>query len=49
MINGTVFLHKTIVWTASNNQYLVLENTTAAILKKLSNGEKVEDHTAIIP
>ena len=47
MINGPVSLHKkiankTIVWTASNNQYLVLENTAAAILKKLSTGENVE-------
>ena len=34
--------HKTIVWTEPNNQYLVLENTAAVILKKLSTGEKVE-------
>mgnify|MGYP000017603664 FL=1 len=42
------FLHKrieekTIVWFENNNEYLVLENTTADILKRLSKGVSVKE------
>ncbi|ARV07654.1 hypothetical protein BTO04_13560 [Polaribacter sp. SA4-10] len=33
--------NKTIVWFESSNEYLILENTTAAILKRLSRGVSV--------
>ena len=32
---------KTIIWFESSNKYLVLENTAAAILKKLNKGMAV--------
>ena len=34
---------KTIVWFENNNEYLVLENTTADILKRLSKGITVKE------
>ena len=34
---------KTIVWFKNNNEYLVLENTTADILKRLSKGVSVKE------
>ena len=34
---------KTIVWLSSNNEYLVLENTTADILKRLDKGKSVKE------
>jgi len=34
---------KTIVWFENNNEYLVLENTTADILKRLSKGISVDN------
>ncbi|MFT4674149.1 MAG: hypothetical protein ACI9R6_001051 [Saprospiraceae bacterium] len=46
MKNTVSFLHKkiedkSILWSAPENQYLVLENTTATAVKKLYNGESV--------
>ena len=46
MENKSTFLHKkiddkTIVWFKNSNEYLVLENTTADILKRLSKGISV--------
>lgn len=35
--------NKTIVWFESSNEYLVLENTTADILKRLSKGLSVKE------
>ena len=34
---------KTIVWFENNNEYLILENTTADILKRLSEGKSVDE------
>ncbi|AUC86438.1 hypothetical protein CW731_14630 [Polaribacter sp. ALD11] len=34
---------KTIVWFKNSNEYLILENTTAAILKKISKGISAEE------
>ncbi|WP_435414705.1 hypothetical protein [Polaribacter aestuariivivens] len=35
--------NKTVVWFENNNEYLVLENTTADILKRLSKGISVKE------
>ena len=48
MKNNTSFLYKpvedkTITWFENSNKYLVLENTTADILKRLSKGVSVEE------
>lgn len=48
MKNNTYFLHKpiedkTLVWFENRNEYLVLENTTADILKRLSKGVSVHN------
>jgi len=48
MKNNTSFLYKpvedkTITWFENSNKYLVLENTTAGILKRLSKGVSVEE------
>ena len=48
MENKSTFLHKkiddkTIVWFKNSNEYLVLENTTADILKRLSKGISVNE------
>ncbi|WP_439127568.1 hypothetical protein [Polaribacter sp.] len=50
---NTTFLHKpiedkTIAWFESSNEYLVLENTTADILKRLSKGISVKDIAAAL-
>ena len=37
---------KTIVWAENTNKYLVLENTTAEILEKLSTGISVKEIAA---
>ena len=42
--NNLVFLHKkiedkTIVWSSSSNQYVIVENQTAAIIKRLSRAD----------
>ena len=34
---------KTIVWFENSNEYLILENTTADILKRLSKGISVDE------
>jgi len=34
---------KTVLWSSRDNQYLVLENTTALLLSKLSKGIDFED------
>ena len=34
---------KTVLWSSKNNQYLVLENTTALLVSKLSKGIAPED------
>ena len=39
---------KTIVWFSNNNEYLVLENTTADILKRLSKGISVNEIAAAL-
>ena len=36
---------KTVLWSSKNNQYLVLENTTALLVSKLSKGIAPEDVT----
>ena len=38
-----VIENKTIAWFSNNNEYLVLENTTADILKRLSKGISVNE------
>ena len=35
--------NKTIVWFSNNNQYVVLENITASILKKINENVYAED------
>lgn len=49
MKNNEVFLYKTIedktiVWSSSSNQYVIVENQTAEIIKRLSKG----DPTALV-
>ena len=49
MKNNEVFLYKTIedktiVWSSSSNQYVIVENQTAEIIKRLSKG----DSTALV-
>jgi hypothetical protein len=34
---------KTVLWSSRGNQYLVLENTTALLVSKLSKGIDFED------
>ena len=34
---------KTIVWFENSNEYLILENTTADILKRLSKGISIDE------
>ena len=34
---------KTVLWSSRDNQYLVLENTTALLVSKLSKGVALED------
>ena len=34
---------KTVLWSSRGNQYLVLENTTALLVSKLSKGVALED------
>ncbi|PWG06549.1 phosphoenolpyruvate carboxykinase (ATP) [Polaribacter aquimarinus] len=53
MINKTHFIYKpiedkTIVWFENTNEYLVLENTTADILKRLSKGISVKKIAAAL-
>ena len=48
MKNNTSFLYKpvedkTITWFENSNEYLVLENTTADILKRLSKGVSIQE------
>jgi hypothetical protein len=48
MKEKTEFLYKTIedktiTWSESSNQYLILENTTALILKKLNTGVSIKE------
>jgi len=48
MKNETNFLYKTtedktIVWFENSNEYLILENTTADILKRLHKGISVNE------
>ena len=40
--------NKTIVWFENSNEYLILENTTAAILKRLSRGVSVNEIAATL-
>ena len=47
MKNSTSYLYKpvedkTITWFENSNEYLVLENTTADILKRLSKGVSIQ-------
>ncbi len=38
-----IFDNKTIAWLENKNEYLVLENTTADILKKLNSGSPIKE------
>ncbi|QTE22252.1 hypothetical protein [Polaribacter cellanae] len=53
MKTATHFLYKTvenktIVWFEKNNEYLVLENTTADILKRISKGIPVNEIASVL-
>ena len=43
-----VFNEKTISWFENKNEYIVLENTTATILKKINNGIPINEIAAVL-